>query len=82
MPATSRRAADFWELTKPRVVYMVVLTTLLGYYLGSGAAPFDWLGLGFTLLGTGLAAAGTMALNQYLERDQDARSREPGLRIL
>jgi heme o synthase len=74
IPVAQRRLADFIELTKPRVVTMVVLTTLLGYYLGApAAAPMDWLRLAVTLLGTGLAASGTMALNQYFERDLDAR---------
>src|SRR5713101_410748 len=62
----------YLELTKPRVVAMVLVTTLAGYYLGTSAA-FDFH-LAFVLLGaTGLAAAGTMALNQYLERDLDAK---------
>jgi protoheme IX farnesyltransferase len=72
-PAAQRRVADFVELTKPRLVTMIGLTTLLGYYLGAPAAPIDWLRLAATLLGTGLAASGTMALNQYFERDLDAR---------
>jgi protoheme IX farnesyltransferase len=73
LPIAQRRVADFVELTKPRVVTMVVLTTLFGYYLGSAPAAFDWLRLAWTLVGTSLAAAGTMALNQYLERDLDAQ---------
>lgn len=60
-------------LTKPRVVTMVLITTLIGYYLGAPAAPLDCLRLGATLLGTGLAAAGTLALNQLMERETDAR---------
>lgn len=71
--AHQRRVADFVELTKPRVVTMVVLTTLFGYYLGATELPLDWLHLLITLVGTGLAASGTMALNQYLERDLDAQ---------
>ncbi len=73
LPIAQRRVTDFVELTKPRVVTMVVLTTLFGFYLGSGTEAFDWLCLGWTLLGTSLAAGGTMALNQYLERDLDAQ---------
>jgi len=67
-----RRVADFVTLTKPRVVLMVVVTTFVGYYLGSAGAQ-DYLRLVHTLLGTALAAAGTLALNQFLERDVDAR---------
>lgn len=66
-----RRAADFLALTKPRVVAMVVLTALLGFYLGAPAL-LDVGRLLATLVGTALAAGGTMALNQYMERDIDA----------
>jgi protoheme IX farnesyltransferase len=67
-----QRLTDYLALTKPRVVAMVLLTTLVGYYLGAT----EMLALGplfHTLIGTALAAAGTLALNQYLERDLDAR---------
>jgi protoheme IX farnesyltransferase len=69
----TRRVADFVALTKPRVVAMVLVTTAVGYYLGQVAAPLDYLRLAATLVGTALAAAGTMALNQFMERDLDAR---------
>ncbi len=66
------RAADFLELTKPRITLMVLVTTLVGFYMGSEG------GLHFTVLlntiiGTALVAAGASSLNQYLERDLDAR---------
>jgi protoheme IX farnesyltransferase len=68
----ARRLADYAELGKPRVVVMVLFTTFVGYYLGATGAPA--LGpLAHALFGTALAAAGTMALNQYLEREVDAR---------
>jgi protoheme IX farnesyltransferase len=70
--AARRRLADFVALGKPRVVVMVVLTTLVGYYLGAGF-ELDWLQAVHLLVGTALAAAGTLALNQFLERDLDAR---------
>ncbi len=66
-----RRLADYVALTKPRVVLMVLVTTLVGYYLGSRGTPAPWPLLR-TLLGTALAAAGTLALNQWMERDVDA----------
>jgi protoheme IX farnesyltransferase len=62
---------DFLELTKPRVVAMVLVTTWVGFHLASAAV--DLFLLLRTLLGTALACAGTLALNQYLERDLDAR---------
>ena len=71
--AMPRRALrDFLELTKPRVVTMVLVTTVVGFYLGSWGTP-DLRLLAITLVGTAVAAGGTLALNQYLERDADAR---------
>ena len=69
--STLRRVADFFELTKPRVVLMVLVTTFVGFYVGSEKVP-DYLRLLQMLLGTALAAGGTLALNQYMERDTDA----------
>ncbi len=69
---------DFIALTKPGLVIMLVLTTCVGFYLGSDG-PVDWLKLLHTLIGTTLAAGGTLALNQFIERDRDAlmkRTRE------
>ncbi|MGH7821515.1 MAG: heme o synthase [Candidatus Binatia bacterium] len=68
----SRRALVYVELTKPRVVLMVLLTTVVGFYLGGVGSP-DLRLLAHTLLSTALAAGGTLALNQYLERDLDAK---------
>ena len=76
-----RWAADFLALTKPRVVLMVLVTTLVGFYLGSPRGP-DYGGLLATLVGTGLAAGGTIALNQFLEREVDARMERTRLRPL
>jgi len=67
-----RRAADFLALCKPRVVAMVLVTTAIGYYLGGTAAPIDYARFLSTLVGTALAAGGTLALNQYMERERDA----------
>jgi heme o synthase len=69
--STRRRMADFLILTKPRVVLMVLVTTGVGFYLGSPGAV-DALRLFHTLVGTALAAGGTIALNQFFERDGDA----------
>jgi protoheme IX farnesyltransferase len=65
-------ASDLVALTKPRVVVMVLVTTLVGYDVGlTGSA--DYLRMIHLLIGTLLAAGGTLALNQYWERDIDAR---------
>ena len=66
------RAADFIELVKPRLVVMILITTVAGFYLGA-QQTIDWLRCLHTLVGAGLTAAGVLGLNQYLERDVDAR---------
>ena len=66
-----RRAADFCELTKPRVVLMVLITAFVGFYVASAQVP-NYLRLLQVIFGTALAAGGTLALNQYLEHDLDA----------
>lgn len=76
-----RHPADFLALTRPRVVVMVLVTTLVGFYLASVGAP-DYVRLVHTLIGIALSAGGTLALNQYLERDVDARMERTRLRPL
>jgi heme o synthase len=68
-------------LTKPDVTFLVVITTVAGFYLGS-RGPLDWALLLHTLCGTMLVAGGTAALNQYVERDTDAVMRRTGSRPL
>lgn len=78
---TARRLQDYLALGKPRVVLMVALTTFVGYYVAA-TGDLDVVRLVHTLVGTALAAAGTLALNQYLERDLDARMLRTRLRPL
>ena len=78
---TGRQAVDFLALTRPRVALMVLVTTFVGFYLGSSGAVDAFLLLK-TLLGMALAAGGTLTLNQYLERDVDARMERTRLRPL
>jgi protoheme IX farnesyltransferase len=68
----SQVARDLAALTKPRVLLMVLATTLVGYFVAfTGRA--DYVRIAHLLFGTLLAAGGTLALNQYVERDVDAR---------
>jgi protoheme IX farnesyltransferase len=67
----SRVVRDYLELSKSRIVLMVVITTAAGYLFAADQVS-PWLLL-HTLLGTALVAAGTNALNQYVEREHDAR---------
>lgn len=83
-PARSRVAArlhDYMELTKPRITALVVLTTYVGFHLGA-VAPFGWVYVAHLLLGTALACAGSSTLNQWWERDRDARMRRTADRPL
>jgi protoheme IX farnesyltransferase len=84
VPPISKAASKWWSyvvLTKPDVTFLVVITTVAGFYLGS-RGPLDWLLLLHTLCGTTLVGAGTAALNQYVERDMDAVMRRTALRPL
>lgn len=70
---TRRVDLSVWlELTKPRLAAMVLVTTAAGFYLAA-RGPVDFWLLAATLIGTGLSGAGSLVLNQYLERDLDAR---------
>lgn len=69
------------QLSKLRIVSMVLVTSAIGTFLAS-RGTMDWIGLGWSLLGTGLAAAGAAALNNYLERELDARMERTRHRVL
>jgi protoheme IX farnesyltransferase len=66
-----QRVLDYLMLAKPRVVVMVLAVTMAGFYMGTVGAP-HWASLFHLLVGVAFAAGGTLALNQYLERDEDA----------
>ena len=69
---TPSLALSYLELTKPRIVTLVLVTTVLGYFLAGG--PFGLTKtLWACLLGTALCCGGSGVLNQYLERDADLR---------
>jgi protoheme IX farnesyltransferase len=80
VPAVSRPAA-YLALTKPDVSFLVVLTTAAGFYMGA-RGPLDLGRLAGTVLGTTLVAAGTSALNHYIERATDAKMRRTASRPL
>ncbi|MBI4471567.1 MAG: protoheme IX farnesyltransferase [Acidobacteria bacterium] len=66
------RVADLLELTKPNITMLVLITTVVGFYMAS-EGPIRLLLLLHTVLGTALVAGGASALNQYIEREMDAR---------
>jgi protoheme IX farnesyltransferase len=65
------RAMDFVELTKPRITFMVLISTLVGFYMGT-EGPLPVFLLFHTVVGTAFVASGASALNQYFERHLDA----------
>lgn len=77
----STRANAYVALTKPDVSFLVLMTTAAGYYMGT-RGPVAWLHLIHTVFGTMLIAAGTAALNHYIERDSDRYMRRTASRPL
>lgn len=67
------------ELSKPRVILMVLVTCAIGFRLAGGR---DWTLLAWTLLATSLAAAGSGALNQVFEVRRDAMMKRTKTRPL
>jgi protoheme IX farnesyltransferase len=66
--------AVYADLIKARLTFLVVLTTLVGFYLGSPSSV-NYLLMIHAVLGTALVASGAAALNQLLEREHDAKMR-------
>ena len=75
------RLADYWTLTKPEVNFLVIVSTLAGFYLG-WRGPLNLILLSSTLFGTLLVASGTGTLNQFIERASDASMRRTAQRPL
>lgn len=90
---SARRAALHWreyiELTKPRITWLILMSTGIGYFFGLMGAGWRellggirWMSLIHTIIGTGLIASGTAALNQWYERNADGRMRRTAMRPL
>ncbi len=67
-----QRLKDYLMLTKPIVVALLLLTTLAGMVVGRGGFP-DWSTIFWTLLGGAMAAGGSSAINQYIDRYDDEK---------
>lgn len=66
------RVGAFFELTKPGIVRMVLVTAAAGFFMASAVGhPLDLMLLLHTLFGVGLAAAGACGLNEYAEWEAD-----------
>src|SRR5436305_7680753 len=73
-PALREKVAAFVELTKPRITFLIVLTSAAGFCLGS-KAQVDYAALFNALFGIALLSSGIATLNQFMERGLDARMR-------
>lgn len=71
----ARPWADLLTLTKPRVNLLVLVTTIIGFHLGTRTDATDLALLFHTVVGTFLVASGAAAFNQIMERDVDALMR-------
>ena len=80
-PRTTSKARAFVELTKPGITRLVVLTSAAGFYLGASGG-FDFVLFLHSLIGIALAASGSNALNQFAEREIDARMKRTRWRPL
>jgi heme o synthase len=70
----NERLQHYIKMSKLRIVFMVLITCSIGFFLGSReAGSLSWLDWLLCLVGTGMAAAGAASLNNYIERDIDAR---------
>lgn len=65
---------SYIELAKPRVTWLILMSTGVGYFFGSRNG-WSWITLLHALIGTALMSSGTFALNQWYERDADAKMR-------
>jgi heme o synthase len=72
---------DYIALTKPRITWLILMSTGVGYFFGARNG-WHWLTLLHTIVGTGLIASGTAALNQWYEREADAKMKRTQARPL
>ena len=75
------RVSAYVELTKPRITFLIVLTSAAGFALGS-RGPVDYVALISALFGIGLLSSGIATLNQYAERELDGLMRRTANRPL
>jgi protoheme IX farnesyltransferase len=79
--ARPSRFASYVALTKPRIIELLLVTTLPTMILAAGGLP-DWTVVVATMVGGTLAAGSANALNCYVDRDIDAVMRRTGHRPL
>jgi heme o synthase len=75
------RIAAYAELTKPRITFLIVLTSAAGFCLATRGS-INYLALSHAMLGVALLSSGIATLNQYIERDLDGLMRRTADRPL
>src|SRR6267143_6212235 len=80
-PGAKARASAYAELTKPRITFLIVLTSAAGFCLGSRGAV-DYVLFAHAMIGIGLLSSGIATLNQFIERDLDGLMRRTASRQL
>src|SRR5215467_295491 len=75
------RLSAYGELTKPRITFLIVLTSAAGFALGSRGS-IDYVALLSALFGIALLSSGIATLNQYAERELDGLMRRTASRPL
>ena len=75
------KLSGYVALTKPDVSFLVLMTTGAGFYMGV-RGPIPWLHMVHVIVATMLIAAGTAALNHYVERESDRHMRRTASRPL
>jgi len=80
LPQPTKLSA-YVALTKPDVSFLVLMTTGAGFYMGA-RGPMPWLHVLHVIFGTMMIAAGTAALNHYIERESDRYMRRTASRPL
>src|SRR5579885_1048429 len=79
--AQPSKLSAYITLTKPDVSFLVLMTTGAGYYMGV-RGPIEWLHMIHVIVATMMIAAGTAALNHYIERESDRFMRRTASRPL
>src|ERR1700720_2987751 len=79
--AQPSKLSAYITLTKPDVSFLVLMTTGAGYYMGA-RGPIGWLHMIHVIVATMMIAAGTAALNHYIERESDRYMRRTASRPL
>jgi len=75
------KLSAYLELTKPRITFLIVLTAAAGFCLGASGS-INYLLLTHAMIGIALLSSGIATLNQYMERELDARMRRTANRPL